>query len=126
MKHIVHTFTENSHSYSGLVLLNQYLSMLEDRAWIVFRSKFISKKLKENGKLVCEYCKREDLTDGGPKSTHATLDHVVPRCEGGKDIDTNVVVCCSSCNKKKAEQSQQEFKNSRYLKLKLQCNKVKE
>lgn len=34
-----------------------------------------------------------------------TKDHVVPRCKGGKDVLTNVVACCRTCNGKKADKT---------------------
>ena len=33
----------------------------------------------------------------------ATVDHIVPRAEGGEDSLTNLVACCKSCNAKKAD-----------------------
>ena len=43
----------------------------------------------------CQYCARS-LT-----SKEATLDHVVPRSQGGRTSWENVVCCCSSCNRRK-------------------------
>jgi len=43
----------------------------------------------------CQYCAR-------PLSTkEATLDHVVPRSQGGKTTWENIVCCCTNCNRKK-------------------------
>jgi 5-methylcytosine-specific restriction endonuclease McrA len=37
----------------------------------------------------CQYCgSRKNLT----------IDHVIPRCRGGKDTWDNLVACCSRCN----------------------------
>jgi len=30
-----------------------------------------------------------------------TIDHVHPKCKGGKDVATNVVSCCQRCNQDK-------------------------
>ncbi len=35
------------------------------------------------------------------RKEHMTKDHVVPRCQGGKDKWQNVVISCRSCNRKK-------------------------
>jgi 5-methylcytosine-specific restriction endonuclease McrA len=43
----------------------------------------------------CQYCKK-DLT-----AKDATLDHVVPRTQGGKTTWENIVCACSACNRKK-------------------------
>lgn len=43
----------------------------------------------------CQYCARDLNTK------EATLDHVVPRSQGGRTSWVNIVCCCSSCNRKK-------------------------
>jgi 5-methylcytosine-specific restriction endonuclease McrA len=43
----------------------------------------------------CQYCNKEV----SPKD--ATLDHVVPRSQGGGTSWTNIVCCCVRCNSKK-------------------------
>ena len=43
----------------------------------------------------CQYC-------GKPFSTQElTIDHVVPKCQGGTNKWTNLVCCCVKCNRKK-------------------------
>lgn len=52
--------------------------------------------------LECQYC-------GAPQSSReATLDHVVPRSQGGKTTWDNVVCCCVSCNRKKGGRTPRE------------------
>lgn len=43
----------------------------------------------------CAYC-GEDLRGAAP--SEVTLDHLVPRCEGGSNHETNLVTACKSCN----------------------------
>jgi 5-methylcytosine-specific restriction endonuclease McrA len=43
--------------------------------------------------FVCQYCGR---------TTNLTIDHVIPRFQGGKHTWENVVAACSSCNRHKA------------------------
>ena len=43
----------------------------------------------------CQYCAK-DLT-----AREATLDHVVPRSQGGITSWDNIVCCCTACNRKK-------------------------
>jgi 5-methylcytosine-specific restriction endonuclease McrA len=45
----------------------------------------------------CQYCNKKLTKDT------ATLDHVHPRCRGGKHTWTNVVICCFSCNVRKGD-----------------------
>lgn len=50
----------------------------------------------------CQYC-------GKKKSGNdMSLDHVVPRCQGGKTTWENIVVACTECNAKKAGRTPQE------------------
>ncbi|MCB0311472.1 MAG: HNH endonuclease [Bdellovibrionales bacterium] len=43
----------------------------------------------------CQYCSKE------LSPREATLDHVLPRSQGGKTSWTNIVCCCTHCNRKK-------------------------
>ena len=43
----------------------------------------------------CQYCSKE------LNSREATLDHVLPRSQGGKTSWENIVCCCMHCNRKK-------------------------
>lgn len=119
MKHLVIVEPTSARPYSNLVLLNKFYSWLESLAWAKFKKSFIKKELKEKGKLVCAYCGRENLTEVGPITNIATVDHVIPRSKGGKDEFSNVVVCCFGCNKSKSDQSVEDFKSSKYLIRKL-------
>ena len=60
---------------------------------------FLPRKLsKKEGflrdKFTCQYC--------GKKVPYPTLDHVVPRCQHGKNTWENVVAACNRCNLRKA------------------------
>jgi len=44
----------------------------------------------------CRYCNK-DMT-GFHDWAGYTIDHLVPRCAGGKDVLENVVLACSGCN----------------------------
>jgi len=50
----------------------------------------------------CQYC-GDELS---PRD--ATLDHVKPRSQGGTTTWTNVVTCCSSCNRRKGGRTPRE------------------
>lgn len=50
----------------------------------------------------CRYCKAH-----GPAVT-LTLDHVTPRCQGGKNSWENLVTACSRCNNKKGGRNLEE------------------
>lgn len=50
----------------------------------------------------CQYCSVE------LSSREATLDHVIPRSQGGKTTWQNLVCCCSACNRKKGGRTPKE------------------
>jgi len=54
-----------------------------------------NKSLFRRDKNICAYCGEHY------HNTHLTRDHIVPQCQGGPDIWTNVVAACGHCNKKK-------------------------
>lgn len=43
----------------------------------------------------CQYCRKKF------SRSELTIDHVVPRSQGGKSVWDNVVCCCVDCNRKK-------------------------
>lgn len=47
----------------------------------------------------CQYCLRQ------VNSQEFTLDHVIPRKNGGTTVWNNVVTCCYACNQKKGDKS---------------------
>jgi 5-methylcytosine-specific restriction endonuclease McrA len=53
--------------------------------------------IRDEGK--CQYCGKHVSTK------EFTLDHVVPRTNGGTTIWSNVVTCCYPCNQKKGDKS---------------------
>ncbi len=52
--------------------------------------------------FMCQYCGVELTTK------EATMDHVIPRSQRGTTTWTNVVTCCSSCNRKKGGRTPKE------------------
>jgi 5-methylcytosine-specific restriction endonuclease McrA len=61
-----------------------------------FNSNFSRKALVKRDRSVCQYCGRK-LT-----ASQITIDHVLPRAQGGITSFTNCVVSCQDCNNKKA------------------------
>lgn len=50
----------------------------------------------------CQYCGKSKST------TELSLDHVVPRCQGGLTTWENIVVACTDCNSRKAGRTPDE------------------
>lgn len=56
--------------------------------------------LRDNNQ--CQYCGKK------PSSKELTIDHVVPRCQGGKTTWDNVAIACVDCNSKKGGKTPQQ------------------
>ncbi|MCO6430484.1 MAG: HNH endonuclease [Deltaproteobacteria bacterium] len=50
----------------------------------------------------CQYCAKE------LGAREATLDHVLPRSQGGRTSWENIVCCCSTCNRRKGGRTPQQ------------------
>ncbi|MBM3194337.1 MAG: HNH endonuclease [Chlamydiae bacterium] len=50
----------------------------------------------------CQYCQKR------LGKSNITIDHVVPKCRGGKTTWKNCVVCCKTCNRNKGAKLPQE------------------
>jgi len=69
-----------------------------------FNSNFSRKALIKRDKFSCQYCNIK-LT-----ASEITIDHVLPKSQGGKTSFLNCVVCCHDCNNKKADRTPEEAK----------------
>lgn len=85
-----------SFSLPSMIALKKYVKgrvVYSTKAVLTQRNLFI----RDNH--VCQYCGRRV----GQLKSHEILtrDHIVPMSRGGKDVWTNVVTSCSTCNNKK-------------------------
>ena len=69
-----------------------------------FNSNFSRKALIKRDKSSCQYCSKK-LT-----ASQITIDHVLPRCQGGITSFINCVVSCQDCNSKKADKTPEQAK----------------
>jgi len=67
-----------------------------------YNSNFSRKALIKRDKSTCQYCAKK-LT-----ASQITIDHVLPRAQGGITSFTNCVVCCQVCNNKKADKTPEQ------------------
>jgi 5-methylcytosine-specific restriction endonuclease McrA len=56
---------------------------------------FSRKNVLTRDGLLCQYCGREFST------AELTIDHIIPKVQGGRNEWTNTVACCKACNIKK-------------------------
>lgn len=60
---------------------------------------FSRRNVFKRDRFACQYCGKQ------PGSDELTIDHVVPRAQGGVSSWTNCVLACVACNKRKADRT---------------------
>lgn len=65
---------------------------------------FSRRNLWKRDKMTCQYCGVR------PRSDEITIDHVIPRSQGGITSFRNCVLACVKCNKKKAGRTPEQAK----------------
>lgn len=99
-------------SLAALVCMTELYNKEVSKEWLDRREEFLS----QFDELFCSYCARgpllkevSDPTDKSMLEWLATVDHVVPRDEGGTDDDDNLCVACLPCNQSKRNLSYDEW-----------------
>ena len=59
--------------------------------------KYSRRNVYQRDKHTCQYCLQKFTRN------NLTLDHVIPKCQGGKSSWTNVVASCGKCNTRKGD-----------------------
>lgn len=76
-----------------IILLSRYEKLPKPKAH------FSRRTLYKRDKMKCQYC------GCTPGSEELTIDHVIPRSQGGGTTWENCVLCCVDCNRKKADKT---------------------
>lgn len=76
-----------------VILLTDYEKVPQPRIRLSRRNLF------KRDKLECQYC---GVTPG---SQELTIDHVIPKSQGGQTVWENCVLSCINCNRKKADKT---------------------
>ena len=63
---------------------------------------FSRRNIFKRDRFTCQYCGAQ------PGSEELTLDHVVPRAQGGESRWENCVLACLACNKRKADRTPEQ------------------
>jgi 5-methylcytosine-specific restriction endonuclease McrA len=63
---------------------------------------FSRRNIFKRDHYVCQYCGNQ------PGTEELTIDHVVPRAQGGESNWTNCVLACVDCNRRKADRTPRE------------------
>ncbi len=63
---------------------------------------FSRRNVFKRDRFTCQYCGKQ------PGGDELTMDHVVPRAQGGESGWTNCVLACLECNKRKADRTPEQ------------------
>jgi 5-methylcytosine-specific restriction endonuclease McrA len=63
---------------------------------------FSRRNIFKRGHYTCQYCGRQ------PGSEELTIDHVIPRAQGGESRWDYCVLACLTCNKRKADRTPEQ------------------
>lgn len=61
-----------------------------------------NKNIFKRDNYFCTYCNKQFNT------SELTLDHIIPKCQGGENTWENLITACSSCNTKKGGRTPEE------------------
>lgn len=74
-------------------------------AKVPYRQVKISRKaIFQRDQFHCQYCGKK------PPLNELSIDHVVPRCQGGRTEWANVLLACMECNRKKDDRTPEQAK----------------
>ena len=65
---------------------------------------FSRRNVFKRDRFTCQFCNKQ------PGSSELTIDHVVPRAQGGESTWTNCVLACCECNARKAARTPKQAK----------------
>jgi len=65
---------------------------------------FSRRNVFKRDRFTCQFCNKQ------PGSSELTIDHVVPRAQGGESTWTNCVLACYECNARKAARTPKQAK----------------
>ncbi|MEJ2055100.1 MAG: HNH endonuclease [Calditrichaceae bacterium] len=97
---LVERYSESIHSISSempspsVVRLGRYVHKPHKRVQLN------RKNILKRDKNICQYC--------GHNSQPMTIDHIIPKCFGGKDTWDNLVCACPKCNRNKGNQTPEQ------------------
>jgi 5-methylcytosine-specific restriction endonuclease McrA len=63
---------------------------------------FSRRNIFKRDHFTCQYCGKQ------PGTEELTIDHVLPRCQGGESRWDNCVLACLDCNKRKADRTPEQ------------------
>lgn len=74
--------------------------LIRKTLWVEFGDKLV-----EKDGLICFYCGRDCIKSTAHKANTATIDHIIPKANGGRTQLDNLVICCRACNLEKGSKT---------------------
>jgi 5-methylcytosine-specific restriction endonuclease McrA len=71
----------------------------------------IRKKVWDKSDKKCFYCRVEMVFKGKQNGKFMTMEHLIPKSQGGRLTEDNIVAACRACNKARGDKSIYEFVN---------------
>lgn len=99
---ILSNWQESINWFSGRIKHPAILRLKNHVKRNYFNSNFSRKALVKRDKSSCQYCSKK------LNASQVTIDHVLPRAQGGITSFTNCVVSCQVCNNKKADRTPEQ------------------
>jgi 5-methylcytosine-specific restriction endonuclease McrA len=99
---VLHEYDQEVHSTSVIFKLPAVVRLVNMFRRPKRRVKYSKQNIFARDRWTCQYCGVEKET------SELTIDHVVPKSQGGKTEWGNVVSACKACNAKKADRTPQE------------------
>lgn len=93
---VVSTWDEYIHFGSGKIKYPSILRLKSPIKRNYFNANFSRTAVVKRDKSTCQYCAKK------LSASNVTIDHVLPRAQGGGTTFINCVVACQACNNKKA------------------------
>lgn len=87
---------------SGSINIPSIIRMKYQIRWVPYRSPFSREALFRRDNWTCQYCGKKLQGD------NITIDHVVPRCLGGRTNWLNCLTSCKGCNMFKGKNTPSE------------------
>lgn len=87
---------------SGSMQLPSILKLKRHVRRTYYNFSFSRKAVVKRDRCICQYCSKTLV------NADITIDHVIPKCQGGKNSFLNCVVSCRLCNSKKADKTPEQ------------------
>lgn len=99
---VIETYAHRVHSPSVSLPVPAVIRLRRFVRWREAGPRFCRRNVLRRDAHLCQYC--------GRGSDHAalTLDHVVPRSQGGPTCWTNIVTACEPCNRRKGSRTPEQ------------------